>query len=153
VDDIPGIRGFHTRFPTANTRSIERFYDSYIENKRKWESVKEEAGIRGKGIRLEPSYKVGMGMEAVLIYQEKAAKTLSLLRKSVDNTYKDPNLDPEQKRALVDNTYTRMINVARAGLNKKPIPLMDLAPNMQQDQDQSEMPAKLTIQEALKMMK
>jgi hypothetical protein len=153
LDDIPGIRGFHTRFPTANTRSIERFYDSYIENKRKWESVKEEAGIRGKGIRLEPSYKVGMGMEAVLIYQEKAAKTLSLLRKSVDNTYKDPNMDPEQKRALVDNTYIRMINVARAGLNKKPIPLMDLAPNMQQDQEQPEMPAKLTIQEALKMMK
>ncbi|MCD6320373.1 MAG: hypothetical protein J7M03_06800, partial [Candidatus Desulfofervidaceae bacterium] len=111
--DIPGIRAFVARFPSANTKSIEDFYKKYNELNRKWESTKERAGIRGYGIKTATPQN--------LLYYRKVAKTLSTLRKQADIIYNSKNISPEKKREMLDNIYLSMINVARAALGKKEI--------------------------------
>jgi len=111
--DIPGIRAFVARFPSANTKSIEDFYKKYNELNRKWESAKERAGIRGYGIKT--------ATPPNLLYYRKVAKTLSVLRKQADIIYNSKDLSPEKKREMLDNIYLSMINVARAALGKKEI--------------------------------
>lgn len=76
LSDIPGIRGFVARFPSANTRRIETFYRQYTDLSRKWESEKQRLGVRGTGVRVETLPK--------LQGYRKVAKTLSLLRKIAD---------------------------------------------------------------------
>jgi len=122
--DIPGIKGFITRFPTASTASIEEFYDEYSQLKMKWESGKERAGVRGKGIE-------GIPRPELLVKYEAAAKTLSMGRKIAEGIYESRNLTPELKKEYLDNVYYGMINVARTALNRseikrpKPIPLKE----------------------------
>jgi len=111
--DIPGIKAFITRFPSANTKSIEDFYKKYNELNRKWESAKEKAGIRG--------YEIKTATPPNLLYYRKVAKTLSTLRKQSDIIYNSKNISPEEKREMLDNIYLSMINVARAALGKKEI--------------------------------
>ncbi|MFP4086644.1 MAG: LPD38 domain-containing protein [Desulfobacteraceae bacterium] len=110
LSDIPGIRGFIGRFPSANTRSIETFYNQYTEMSRKWESAKQRTGIRGTGVQVEAPRK--------LQEYRKIAKALSLLRKMADQTHRTKGLDPEAKREALDNIYFCMANVARSALGK-----------------------------------
>jgi len=111
--DIPGIRAFIARFPSANTKSIEDFYKEYNELNRKWESAKERAGIRGYGIKTAIPQK--------LLRYRAAAKALSILRKKADIIYNSKKLNADEKREMLDNIYLSMINVARAALNKEKI--------------------------------
>jgi len=110
ISDIPGIRAFSGRFPTANTRSIETFYKRYTKTKRRWESAKERAGIRGLGIEVPKPQR--------LIDDEAVAKALSVKRKVIKQIYKNEKLGPEEKRKLLNDSYWDMINLARFALGK-----------------------------------
>jgi len=110
ISDIPGIRAFSGRFPTANTRSIENFYKRYTKLKRKWESTKERAGLRGYGIEVSKPQR--------LIEDEAIAKALSVKRKVIKQIYKNEHLNPEEKRKLLNDNYWDMINLARFALGK-----------------------------------
>jgi len=113
LSDIPGIRGFAVRFPTANSKSIEQFYKRYIKAKTQWESRKERAGIRGYGIK-------GLKPPRQLKQYETTAKMLSLLRKTANIVYENKAMDPEEKRKTLDGIYFTMINTSRVALGKKP---------------------------------
>ena len=115
LSDIPGIRAFVVRFPAARSRSIEQFYDKYKNISRKFESAKEEAGIRGM-TRLDKELKVDRPQ--VLVEMEGAASALSVLRKIAELTYKDKTMSPDDKRDSLDNVYWSMINIARVAMNK-----------------------------------
>jgi hypothetical protein len=112
VSDMPGIRAVFARYPSANTQSIERFYDKYNDLKRGFESGKERAGIRGAGIK-------GTGFGSVYPKEEATAKTLSLLRKMAKKTY-EADIDGEEKTKLLNNYYVAMMNAARLYFNLKP---------------------------------
>jgi len=112
VSDMPGIRAVFARYPSANTQSIERFYDKYNDLKRGFESGKERAGIRGAGIK-------GTGFGSVYPKEEATAKTLSLLRKMAKKTY-EADIDGAEKTKLLNNYYVAMMNAARLYFNLKP---------------------------------
>jgi hypothetical protein len=111
LEDVPGIRAFMQRMPSANTRSIEQFYDQYLEAKTEWESKKEKADLRGLHLKIQPP--------ADLQYMEQAAKALSVQRKVVDLIWRNKTMEPDQKRELMDNAYMNMVNISRAALGKK----------------------------------
>lgn len=122
LNDIPGIRGFTQRFPSANSRSIEKFYKRYETANREWESRKQRKGVRGYGITV--------GVPAKLKKDKSVAKALSVLRKTADIIYKSKRLNPVEKRERLDNIYIAMINLARASLGKEGIKTGKLiAPN------------------------
>ena len=123
--DMPGVRAFVQRFPTANTKSIERFYEEYTKLKRKFESRKEEVGLRG----IDRMRRIMGGKQQIrvprppkLIIYEQVAKRLSDLRAVVRHIMKSKTMTPEQKQRAINACYIMMINTARVGLNKKPLP-------------------------------
>ena len=111
--DIPGIRAFVGRFPSANTRSIETFYEKYTALSRKWESQKQRAGLRGSGLKV--------GAPDQLVEYGKSAKALSVLRKMADQVYQSKDLAPDKKQEALNNIYFGMMNIARTALGKTPI--------------------------------
>lgn len=117
LSDIPGIRAFAVRFPSANTRNIEQFYKKYSDLNRKYEDTREMAGIRGKS-KIVPSLRVEE-KPSLLVQYELTAKALSILREFADITYENKTMTPEKKREALDRIYYKMINVARRTLNKK----------------------------------
>lgn len=117
LERLPGLKGFMHRFPSANTRSIERFYSLYTKEKREWETKKERAGVRGYGIKIEQPDK--------LKEYEATAKALSMLRKLAGATYDNKNMNPELKKGMMDKYYLMMINVSRVSLGLKIIKLKD----------------------------
>jgi hypothetical protein len=107
LSDMPGIRAVVSRFPSANSQSIERFYDKYLDLKRSFESDKERVGIRGMGIQ-------GTGFGKSYPKEESTAQALSMLRKMARVTYESKAIDSETKGKLLDRYYFAMINAARA---------------------------------------
>lgn len=112
--DIPGLRAFSVRFPTANTRSIETFYKRYHKMNVEWESARRRIGISGTGIRADAP--------PMLQYYSQAASAMATIRKIIEITYENDSLTPEEKRQALDNLYIAMINIARSALAKKPLP-------------------------------
>jgi hypothetical protein len=106
----PVLRGFRQRMPTAQSRSIQQFYDKYHDRRRAWESKKEKAGLRGKGFRIE--------RPPELRADEEVAKQLSFLRRVVQLAWDDRTLTAHQKRKAIDSVYQDMINIARRRLGK-----------------------------------
>lgn len=117
ASDIPGLRGFTQRFPSANTRSIERFYDKYSRAKQEFESQRELAGKRGKSSLGAPDTTHPTDLKGM----EAKANTLSAYRKMAKVIHEGKGISPEAKRDALDRIYMSMINVARDGLGKKPI--------------------------------
>lgn len=119
LSDMPLIKGFAGRFPTANTRSIERFYREYIEMKKEYESKKDRAGVKGLGLSGRELLKRGIVRPKKLKEFESAAKTLSFLRRAALLIHKSRALSPKEKRVRLDKVYLAMVNMARA-TNRKP---------------------------------
>ena len=117
--DIPGIRGFIQRFPTSTAASIEIFYKRYLEDKRKWDSKKEEMGVRGKGPEISKA--IAEMKPKQLVYYETVAKVLSAARAAAKGVYESPSMTPEAKKDALDNVYTMMADMARQALGKQPI--------------------------------
>ncbi|MFK4765308.1 LPD38 domain-containing protein [Desulfobaculum sp. SPO524] len=111
--DLPGIRGMARRFPTTSTRSIEVFYKRYNQRKRTINSIKQRAGLRGTGARVE--------LPPDLQAMDRAARALALLRRMARDIYADENATAEGKREALDAIFIQMINVARQGIGKPPI--------------------------------
>jgi hypothetical protein len=113
--DLPGIKGFIQRMPTANSRSIEEFYKEYTDLKVEYESAKQQAGVRGLG-----KFGIkGQTPEALQKY-ESTAKALSVYRSLADMIYENKTMPSETKRQNLDALYMQMIDTARASLKKKP---------------------------------
>lgn len=111
--DWPVLRGWRQRMPSAQARSINRFYERYLDRKKKWESKKARAGVRGWGLKIK--------RPPELVVDEKVAKQLSFLRKVVELAWKDPNMDELQKRKAIDAIYIDMINLARRRMGRSPL--------------------------------
>jgi hypothetical protein len=120
--DLPGLRGFRVRFPSANTASIEKFYKEYERLTRQRESYKERAGLRGEGVKgLNQAFNISRALQGDerIMFAEMTAKILSSLRKKSFDIRKDPDMEPEEKRKQLDATYLGMINAARIYFGKK----------------------------------
>jgi hypothetical protein len=113
MSEIPGLRAFFSRFPTANSKSLEQFYREYNRLEKVFNTQKKKAGLRGWGVEVPPGEK--------LANFRTAAKALNLQRKLIDITYKDRDLKPKQKRELLNYYYMGLINTARAALKKPQI--------------------------------
>jgi hypothetical protein len=122
--DLPGLRGFITRYPTANTHSIEQFYHRYEQNKRKYADKRIELGLDRIGLKLPTGtskvLKLGTG-GAQLIADEITARQLTDLRLQARQVWRARKMTGDQKRQALENIYWSMINAARSALGKKPL--------------------------------
>ena len=108
-----GLDAFSTRFPRANTRSIEKFYDYY-----------QDATARQKSFKYAEKQKIDtpeaiqeskMRFDKIYNYQtlKKAHDAMQKNQKAINNIWNNPGIDPEDKKIFIDNLYLQQIEFAK----------------------------------------
>jgi len=110
--DIPFIRAFAVRYPSAGTESIQKFYDEHERDKRyfdTWMAKAKEGDADAMG-RIEAA-----GGPRMFLRLDAIKDVLSEHSKLVRDVYKNPEIKAEEKRQLIDGLYYSMIEVGKAG--------------------------------------
>jgi Large polyvalent protein associated domain 38/ParB-like nuclease domain len=107
--DLPVIKGFVSRFPGANSASVQDFYDTYQERK----TAKSTVAFLKKTGRGELA-KEELEQHATLT-QEGIHKALGVQFKAIRNIYADLKMPPRDKRQIIDSIYLHMIELAKRG--------------------------------------
>jgi len=111
--DIPAIKAFVIRFPSASTQSITDFYDKYAESQK----------VRNT-IRLLAKQGDFEAFEKELLLDENQSKLVSLdgVRKAlgaqmkfIHMVNKNKDMTPIEKRQVIDSLYYNMIDIANFG--------------------------------------
>jgi hypothetical protein len=109
--DYPFFKGFVVRYPSANTESIQQFYDAHGKAQKVQKTVhflgKEEGDVEG----------------AIKLYQERGgaqldgiATSLKNMRKLTEMITKNPTMTGDEKREQLDIIYLQMTQIAATGV-------------------------------------
>ncbi len=107
--DVPLIKGFVVRYPSSDAESIRRFYDSYSEASQLLATARQ---VEREGKGTEALQLVQSGNLARL---EEVKAALGNGHRFIEAVYANPDITPEEKRRLIDETYLSMIAIAAAG--------------------------------------
>lgn len=110
--DIPFVRAFVVRYPEASSQPMQDFYDAYDRNNiyyNTWIGLAKagdfDAAARVAQAGGEPMMMRLTGMRNVIAEQAKLVRDI----------YKNPDIPSDEKRQLIDTTYWRMTELAKAG--------------------------------------
>jgi len=109
LSDYPLIKAFVVRYPTADTESIQRFFDDYKEAETNLKTSK----FLFKKFEPKPAMEILSREDVARLVSIKTALTNA--HKIVDAVYENPKMTPEEKRRIIDQTYLNMSVMARAG--------------------------------------
>lgn len=114
VSDIPFVKAFVVRNPSANTKSIAEFDKIYSENKMVMDTIK-SLSKRGnlteaEKLMLDPELQSKMANFAGV---QDAIKNQA---EFIQRVYRDPSMSPDEKRQIIDGVYYGMTETAKAGL-------------------------------------
>lgn len=106
--DIPFVRAFVVRYPSASVASVQRFFDRNEQNQKIMATLKTQAqqGDIDAFERVQSVY----GQRVVL---DQAASAIGDLSKLVRYIYQNPEMSADDKRQLIDSAYFQMIEIAR----------------------------------------
>jgi hypothetical protein len=104
--DKTGFKAFAVRWPGAGANSIQDFYE---ESDKRLSVKKTRDYLRKQG---DPE--VAQQLE-VLGAAEGIRKALGTQFKLVRDTYRNPNMSPDEKRQFIDASYLQMIKMAQIG--------------------------------------
>ena len=102
-----GLDAFKVRFPSANTKSIEKFYDNYFKSQKLKRSVKVLAK-EGDIERAEQIQKIDSFPRL-----DRAFQAMQNMQAEVNLIWKDENMTAKEKKVFIDDRYRRMILFAR----------------------------------------
>lgn len=108
--DIPFVKAFVVRYPSAQAESIQRFYDNY-----------DKANAVNKTIRVllekeqAPETALKLWQESGMADLDGVRKALSNAHNTIDLIYRNPAMTGDEKRELVDQIYMQMIVMAQNG--------------------------------------
>jgi hypothetical protein len=108
--DIPVVKAFAMRYPSAGAQPLQDFYDEVKRRERyfaTWEHLA-KAGDAEAAARIAQA-----GGADMFVRLTKLKEALGVQAKIIRNTMSDPNMAPTDKRQLIDSTYLQMVNSAR----------------------------------------
>ena len=110
--DIPVVKAFVARYPTATTQSIQDFEDTYNAKRAYYNTwiAKARDGDMQAAQRIQ-----SLGGPRMFINLDGINKALQQHNKLIRDIYKNPQMTPSDKRQLIDTIYYRMIELGRAG--------------------------------------
>jgi hypothetical protein len=113
IIDIPLLRAFAVRYPTASLKSIQRVEDKVAELQGKYNAhIQDRRGnLRFPAPPLTDDERRELGVLAG------AHSIISGLNRQMRRIIKEPDLTSEQKRNAVDSIYIQMVTVARNALD------------------------------------
>jgi hypothetical protein len=110
--DIPFVRAFAVRYPSAGAQSIQDFYDAHARSKKFYDTyitkVKEGDIDAANAIAVA-------GGPGTFVRLDGMAKVLSESAHLVRMIYNNPGIKPAEKRQQIDQQYYVMITLARGG--------------------------------------
>jgi len=110
--DIPFVRAFAVRYPSAGTESIQKFYDEHERDKRyfdTWMAKAKEGDADAMG-RIEAA-----GGPRMFLRLDAIKEVLSQHSKLVRDVYKNSEIPAPEKRQLIDGLYYSMIEIGKGG--------------------------------------
>jgi hypothetical protein len=110
--DIPVIKAFVVRYPTATTESIQNFYDEYARNKTYFDTFMAKAR---DGDVAAMAHIQQMGGPMMFAQLDSIKAVLSEHSQLIRDLYKNPDTPPDEKRQLIDQLYYSMIQVGQHG--------------------------------------
>lgn len=110
--DIPVIRAFVVRYPTASTESIQSFYDDYNRNKTYFDTYMAKAQ---EGDAAAMQHIQEMGGPQMFARLDGIAQVLGQHSKLIRDIYKNPQIPSDEKRQLIDQLYNSMIQIGQYG--------------------------------------
>ncbi|MDA9415713.1 hypothetical protein XH81_12795 [Bradyrhizobium sp. CCBAU 25360] len=110
--DIPVVKAFVVRYPSASTQSIQDFYDQHEVTKRFYDTwlAKAKEGDVDAMSRIQAA-----GGPMMFVRLDAIKETMSDHSKLVRDIYKNPTIKAEEKRQLIDGLYFNMIEIGKAG--------------------------------------
>lgn len=111
--DIPVVKAFVSRYPSATAQSVQDFYNAFYAEKKYYDTA----------THLEKQAQTTADLEKVPEFEEKGTgatlsglrDTLSGLNALIHRINKNPDYTPEEKRQLIDTQYYQMIQIAQYG--------------------------------------
>jgi hypothetical protein len=111
--DIPFVKAFVVRYPDAQANSIQKFQDSY-QNMMQYQNTFKALIKQGE---FGQAQQILSDNPNAFVKLQKLDKMISEQNQMVHALYKNPSIQPDQKRQLIDGIYYQMIQSARAGNN------------------------------------
>ena|GEM_PF-1693636 len=111
--DIPVIKAFVVRYPSASAQSITDFYDAYDKTNTRLNTIKYLA--KSGEIQSALDLMKMAQSENDLFRLQGIKEALSTQTKYIRLVAKNPQMTPTEKRQLIDGVYLMMINAAHQG--------------------------------------
>lgn len=109
--DIPFVRAFVVRFPSASTKSITDFYDQYDHESKVYATIESLA----KSGKTEASMALAQTDPMAQGKLDGVRQALSAQQKFIQQINETPTYTSDEKRQLIDSAYYQMINTAQFG--------------------------------------
>lgn len=123
---LPGVSAFYRETPRNEAESLQRFYELRDKIAGAEGSVKRytAAGdtVRAEDRRAQARKDFGANVDAVVERVKEADRQLKELRDGVNAVFASSAFTPADKRQRLNRLYTQMLDVARQGLGKQPLP-------------------------------
>ena len=113
LSDIPFVKAFAVRFPSAQATSIQDFYDNYDKANRVIKSIKHLAK-QGDFENLQKELNLEQNQQYI-IHLDGIKQGLSNQREIIQKIYIMPDMNRDEKRQLIDSLYMQMIESAKMG--------------------------------------
>jgi hypothetical protein len=111
--DIPVVRAFVVRYPSASTDSIQHFYTEYTQNQRYFTSWKTQA--QEGNVEAAQRIQAAGGMRMFLQLDQMHA-AMGKQAKMIRDIDQNPQITSKEKRQLIDTLYYGQIQLAQQGL-------------------------------------
>ncbi len=111
--DIPVVKAFVIRHPSATAQSIQDFYDNFSENQQVISTIRFLAK-QGDFENLQKELNLEENSDK-LINLQGIKQALSTISKMVRMVNKNPDFTPPEKRQMIDGLYNTMILTAKRG--------------------------------------
>jgi hypothetical protein len=110
--DIPFIKAFVVRYPSAGAQPIQDFYENFQKAQTRLANVQ---GLAKRGeIGTLQKYMASPQFEQHVLSMGQVQKALGMQNKMVSLIYANPTIPPDEKRQQIDGLYYMMISEAKA---------------------------------------
>lgn len=111
--DLPIIRAFTVRFPSANAQSIQDFYDNFEKSQTVFNT--RNALAKSGDFKALSSYMASPEAKENMVNLMGMETALSAQNKMIRNIMANPEMKPDEKRQTIDGLYYQMIQIAQSG--------------------------------------
>lgn len=113
LSDIPFVKAFVVRYPSASTQQISDFYEQYKLNNTYIKTIKKRAEDGD-----ETAVKLMEENQDKLDDLSGVKESISGMSQLVRMVYKNPDIPADEKRQIIDSAYFTMIQLAEHGLEE-----------------------------------